>query len=82
MPSIHVCLCPPPPHPLKEELELKGIKHLGGPSDAGKVVELTPGMFMEHDHDVSRACWACCVPAVLHVLLRRVCCTACPITGV
>ena len=38
-----------------EELELKGIAHVGGPADAGKVVELTPGMFLEHDHDVSAA---------------------------
>lgn len=36
-----------------EELDLKGIKHVGGPEDAGKKVELTPGMFLEHDHDVS-----------------------------
>lgn len=35
-----------------QELDLKGIKHLGGPSDAGKVVKLGPGEFMEHDHDV------------------------------
>ncbi len=35
-----------------EELELKGIAHCGGPADVGKTVELTPGMFLEHDHDV------------------------------
>lgn len=37
---------------IQEELDLKGITHIGGPQDAGKVVELTPGMFLEHDHDV------------------------------
>ena len=31
----------------------QGIKHIGGPADADKKVELTPGMFLEHDHDVS-----------------------------
>lgn len=37
---------------IQEELDLKGIKHIGGPADADKKVELTPGMFLEHDHDV------------------------------
>jgi hypothetical protein len=37
---------------IQEELDLKGIKHLGGPADGAKVVSLKPGEFMEHDHDV------------------------------
>jgi len=36
-----------------QELDLKGIKHLGGPSDADKKVKLGPGEFMDHDKDVS-----------------------------
>jgi len=36
-----------------EELDLKGIKYLGGPADADKKVELSPGIFIEHDHDVA-----------------------------
>lgn len=35
-----------------EELDLKGIRHSGGPADADKKVELAPGMFLEHDHDI------------------------------
>ncbi|EFJ42912.1 hypothetical protein VOLCADRAFT_107008 [Volvox carteri f. nagariensis] len=35
-----------------EELDMKGIRHLGGPSDADKRVTLRSGEFMEHDHDV------------------------------
>lgn len=35
-----------------EELDLKGIRHLGGPGDADKKVTLKSGEFMEHDHDV------------------------------
>lgn len=37
---------------IQEELDLKGIKHVGGPADADQKVELAPGMFLEHDHDV------------------------------
>jgi phosphoglycolate phosphatase len=36
-----------------EELDLKGIQHLGGPEDADKVVALKKGEYMEHDEDVS-----------------------------
>ena len=36
-----------------EELDLKGIRHVGGPGDADKKVTLKSGEFMEHDHDVS-----------------------------
>lgn len=35
-----------------EELDLKGIEHLGGPEDAEKVVTLKKGEYMEHDPDV------------------------------
>jgi phosphoglycolate phosphatase len=38
---------------IEEELDLKGISHIGGPSDADKKVELTPGTYMEHDPDVA-----------------------------
>lgn len=40
---------------ITEELDLKGYSHLGGPDDAGKEVELVPGMKMVQDPDV-RAC--------------------------
>ncbi|GBF92576.1 phosphoglycolate phosphatase [Raphidocelis subcapitata] len=36
-----------------EELDLKGIKYLGGPGDGQKVVNLKPGEYMEHDEDVA-----------------------------
>ena len=36
---------------IEEELDLMNIQHIGGPSDADKKVELTPGTFMEHDKD-------------------------------
>lgn len=35
-----------------EELDLKGIKYMGGPEDAGKKVTLKKGEFMEHDAEV------------------------------
>jgi phosphoglycolate phosphatase len=35
-----------------EELDLKGIQHLGGPEDADKVVALKKGEYMEHDEEV------------------------------
>lgn len=38
---------------IEEELDLKGIAHIGGPGDAEKKVELTPGTFLEHDKDVA-----------------------------
>lgn len=37
---------------IEEELDLKGIAHIGGPADADKKIELTPGTFLEHDPDV------------------------------
>ena len=38
---------------IEEELDMAGIKHIGGPSDAGKIIDLSPGQKMEHDPDVS-----------------------------
>ena len=38
---------------IQEELDLKGIRHLGGPADAGLKVELTPGLRLDQDPDVS-----------------------------
>lgn len=37
---------------IQEELDLKGIKHIGGPADKDQVVELKPGYALPHDHDV------------------------------
>lgn len=37
-----------------EELNLKGIKYLGGPTDGAKMVKLSPGELMEHDAEVIR----------------------------
>jgi hypothetical protein len=38
---------------IQQELDLKGIKHSGGPADADKRVNLKPGEYMEHDPQVS-----------------------------
>ena len=38
---------------IEEELDLKGINHIGGPADKDQTVELRPGYAMPHDHDVS-----------------------------
>ena len=38
---------------IQEELDLAGIKHIGGPSDAGKQIDLSPGQKMEQDPAVS-----------------------------
>ena len=35
-----------------EELELKGIQHLGGPEDADKKIELKAGFALPHDESV------------------------------
>ena len=35
-----------------EELELKGIQHLGGPEDVDKKIELKPGFALPHDESV------------------------------
>lgn len=37
---------------IEEELDLKGIKYLGGPGDADHKVELKAGYAMPHDPDV------------------------------
>ena len=37
---------------IADELDLAGIKHCGGPEDAGKEVALKPGYAMPHDADV------------------------------
>jgi hypothetical protein len=37
---------------IQEELDLKGIRHCGGPSDADKKIELKPGYALPHDEDV------------------------------
>ncbi len=39
---------------IQEELDLKGINHIGGPADKDQIVELKPGYALPHDHDVSR----------------------------
>eukprot|EP00967_Tisochrysis_lutea_P038466 scaffold46104_cov16-Tisochrysis_lutea.AAC.1 len=38
---------------IQEELDLKGIKHLGGPADGSKSVNLKSGEYMHHDPEVS-----------------------------
>ncbi len=43
---------------IEEELDLKGIKYLGGPGDADHKVELKAGYAMPHDKDVSHV--SCC----------------------
>ena len=45
-----------PPSSAQEELDLKGIAHIGGPADADKKVELKPGMLLEQDPDVRPPC--------------------------
>ncbi len=37
---------------IEEELDLIGVPHVGGLSDAGKTIDLTPGFKLEHDQDV------------------------------
>lgn len=37
---------------IQEELDLKGIKHCGGPADADKKIELKAGYALPHDDDV------------------------------
>lgn len=37
---------------IEQELDLLGFRYLGGPKDAGKVIELKPGFALQHDHDV------------------------------
>ncbi|GBG75089.1 Phosphoglycolate phosphatase (PGPase)-like protein [Chara braunii] len=35
-----------------EEFDLAGIEYIGGPADASKAIDLSPGVLLEHDHDV------------------------------
>eukprot|EP00244_Chara_vulgaris_P010673 TRINITY_DN498_c0_g1_i2.p1 TRINITY_DN498_c0_g1~~TRINITY_DN498_c0_g1_i2.p1 ORF type:complete len:387 (-),score=71.60 TRINITY_DN498_c0_g1_i2:345-1505(-) len=35
-----------------EEFDLAGIKYIGGPADASKTIDLSPGVLLEHDNDV------------------------------
>lgn len=37
---------------IQEELELAGIRYCGGTDDVGKTIDLTPGLFIDHDADV------------------------------
>ena len=37
---------------IQDELDLVGIKHIGGPADGDKKISLKAGEFMEHDHGV------------------------------
>ena len=37
---------------IQDELDLVGIRHIGGPADGDKRISLKAGEFMEHDHDV------------------------------
>ena len=37
---------------IEQELDLKGIQHCGGPSDADRKVILKSGAYMEHDKNV------------------------------
>merc|ERR1711988_1024961 len=36
-----------------EEFDLMGVNYIGGPEDAGKQIDLSPGQYMEHDKDVA-----------------------------
>ena len=38
---------------IQQELDLVGVKHIGGPADAGKQIDLSPGQMMHHDPDVA-----------------------------
>ena len=52
-----------------EELELKGIQHIGGPEDADKKIELKPGFALPHDESVRRPYPPCLLsPPWMHAL--------------
>ncbi|KAG6548635.1 hypothetical protein Mapa_009789 [Marchantia paleacea] len=38
---------------IQKELEQAGIQYLGGPEDGDKKIDLAPGSYMQHDHDVA-----------------------------
>lgn len=44
---------------IEEELKLKGINYIGGPSDADQKVELSAGYALPHDPDVSSMLSSC-----------------------
>ena len=50
---------------IEEELDLKGIKYLGGPGDADHKVELKAGYAMPHDPDVG-LCSCTLIESSLH----------------
>jgi len=64
---------------IEEELDLKGIKYLGGPCDADHKVELKAGYAMPHDPDVRplsacmlfemKALWYPCIWLSVHPLV-------------
>lgn len=37
---------------IEEELDLLGINYIGGPSDAGRTIDLKPGYALPHDDTV------------------------------
>jgi phosphoglycolate phosphatase len=38
---------------IEQELDLVGVKHIGGPSDKNKSIDLAPGQLLHHDPDVA-----------------------------
>ena len=38
---------------IEQELDLVGVKHIGGPSDKDKSIDLAPGQLLHHDPDVA-----------------------------
>ena len=40
---------------IEEELDLKGIQHIGGPADKDQVIELKPGFALGHDPEVGHS---------------------------
>lgn len=46
---------------IQQELDKVGIHHIGGPADADRKVDLSPGTYMEHDADVAAVIVGACV---------------------
>jgi hypothetical protein len=44
---------------IEEELDLLGIDHIGGPSDAGRTIDLKPGYALPHDSSVRLPYFQC-----------------------
>ena len=38
---------------IEQELDLVGVKHIGGPADKAKTIDLAPGQLLHHDPDVA-----------------------------